>query len=182
MHNKHFLMLVMTITLCHHGVQAPFEPLRKKLSLKIEMKSVRKLRVHWPIASESFSRLAKGDVQAFQDEAGIMALLHALSESPDLGDFGNYRHVFESGLGFEGFICAEGANPTLGQVGRRTISPTLVFTTYFDAVLDDAAVERFLQLIVDIHPWEVPVIELTAPISVSSAALPQSLRARPFHD
>jgi hypothetical protein len=170
--NKHFSMLVMTITLCHHGVQAPFEPLRKKLSLKIEMKSVRKLRVHWPIASESFSRLAKADVQAFQDEAGIMALLQALSESPALGDFGHYRHVFESGLGFEGFTCTEGANPTLGQVGQRTISPTLVFTTYFDAALDDAAVEGFLQGIVDIHPWEVPVIELTGSISVSSTAIP----------
>lgn len=140
--------------------------------MKIAMKSVRKLRVHWPIASETFSRLARGDAGAFRDEAGIAALLQASSESPDLGDFGNYRHVFESGLGFEGFTCSEGANPTLGQVGQRTISHTFVFTTYFDAALPDAAVERFLQHIVDIHPWEVPVIELTGPVSVSSTALP----------
>ena len=136
------------------------------------MKSLRKLRVHWPIAVESFARLAKGDAEAFKDDSGLVALLQAVSESPALGDFGNYRHVFESGLGFEGFTCTEGANPTLGQVGQRTISPTLVFTTYFDAALDDAAVERFLQCIVDIHPWEVPVIELTGPISVSNTALP----------
>ena len=136
------------------------------------MKAVRKLRVHWPIAPETFSRLAKGDAEAFKDEAGIAALLRALSESPDLGDFGNYRHVFESGLGFEGFTSAEGANPTLGEVGQETISPTFVFTTYFDAALADAAVERCLQHIVDIHPWEVPVIELTGPISVSNTALP----------
>jgi hypothetical protein len=140
--------------------------------LKIEMKAVRKLRVHWPIAPETFSRLAKGDAEAFKNEAGIAALLQALSESPDLGDFGNYRHVFESGLGFEGFTCTEGANPTLGEVGQETISPTFVFTTYFDAALDDAAVERFLQHIVDIHPWEVPVIELTGPISVSNTPRP----------
>lgn len=140
--------------------------------MKIAMKSVRKLRVHWPIASETFSRLATGDAEAFKDEAGIAALLQASSESTDLGDFGNYRHVFESGLGYEGFTCTEGANPTLGQVGQRTISPTFVFTTYFDAALPDAAVERFLQHIVDIHPWEVPVIELTGPVSVSSTALP----------
>lgn len=140
--------------------------------MKIEMKSVRKLRVHWPIASESFSRLAQGDLEAFKGEAGIVAMLQTLSASPDLGDFGNYQHVFESGLGFEGFTCTEGANPTLGQVGQRTISPTFVFTTYFDAALDDAAVQRFVQHIVDIHPWEVPVIELTGPVSVSSPALP----------
>ncbi len=145
--------------------------------MKIEMRSVRKLRVHWPIASETFSRLATGDAEAFKNEAGIAALLQALSESPDLGDFGNYRHVFESALGFEGFTCTEGANPTLGQVGQRTISPTLVFTTYFDAALDDAAVERCLQHIVEIHPWEVPVIELTGPISVSSTALPAVLES-----
>ncbi|MGZ4662141.1 MAG: hypothetical protein ACXVYB_12770 [Arthrobacter sp.] len=143
--------------------------------MKIEMKSVRKLRVHWPIAPETFSRLATGDVEAFTDETGIAALLQALSDSPDLGDFGNYRHVFESGLGFEGFTCTEGANPTLGQVGQRTISPTFVCTTYFDAALDDAAVERFLEHIVEIHPWEVPVIELAGPISVSSTALPAVL-------
>lgn len=136
------------------------------------MKSLRKLRVHWPIAVESFSRLAKGDAEAFKDDSGLVALLQAVSESPALGDFGNYRHVFESGLGFEGFTCTDGANPTLGQVGQRTISPTLVFTTYFDAALDDAAVEGILQCIVDIHPWEVPVIELTGPISVSNTALP----------
>ena len=140
--------------------------------MKIDMKPVRKLRVHWPIASETFSRLANGEAGAFKDEAGIAALLQAVAQSPDLGDFGNYRHVFESGLGFEGFTCAAGANPTLGQVGQQTISPTLVLTTYFDAALDDAAVERFLQHIVDIHPWEVPVIELSGPISVSSTALP----------
>lgn len=136
------------------------------------MKAVRKLRVHWPISPETFSRLAKGDAEALKDEAGIVALFQALAESPDLGDFGNYRHVFESGLGFEGFTCAEGANPTLGAVGQETISPTFAFTTYFDAALNDAAVERFVQHIVGIHPWEVPVIELTGPISVSNTALP----------
>lgn len=154
-----------------------YEPLRKRLPLKIEMKSVRKVRVHWPVATETFSRLAKGDADAFKDEAGIVALLQALSESPDLGNFGNYRHVFEAGLGFEGFTCAEGAKPTLGQVGQRTISPTLVLTTYFDALLDDVAVDRFLQRIVDIHPWEVPVIELTGPLSVSCTALPAAFES-----
>lgn len=139
--------------------------------MNIEMKSVRKLRVHWPIASETFARLAKGDTEAFQDDQGIAALLQALADSPELGDFGNYRHVFESAVGFEGFTVTEGANPTLGQVGQRTISTTFVFTTYFDAALDDAAVDRFVRRIVEIHPWEVPVIELSGPLGVSSTTL-----------
>ena len=103
--------------------------------------------------------------------AGKTHLLQALAEFRELGDFGNYKHVFESSLGFEGFTTAEGANPTLGRVGEQTLSPTFVFTTYFDASLGDAAVERFMRRLVDIHPWEVPVIEVTGPVSVSSTAL-----------
>lgn len=139
--------------------------------MNIEMKSVRKLRVHWPITSETFAGLAEGEAGAFRNDHGITALLHALADSPELGDFGNYRHVFESGVGFEGFTVAEGANPTLGQVGQRTISPTFVFTTYFDAALDDQRVDRFMRRLVEIHPWEVPVIELSGVVSVSSTAL-----------
>lgn len=149
------------------------------IPLNIEMKSVRKLRVHWPIASESFVRLAQGEAGAFQDDQGIAALLQALADSPELGDFGNYRHVFESGLGFEGFTVTEGANPTLGQVGQRTISTTFVFTTYFDAALDDAAVDRFVRRIVDIHPWEVPVIELSGPVCVSSTTMAAAYEKEP---
>ena len=139
--------------------------------MDVQLHPVRKLRVHWPISGTTFGQLAKGEPGAFQDDPGIANLLQALAEFGELGDFGNYKHVFESGLGFEGFTSAEGANPTLGSVGEQTLSPTFVFTTYFDAALENGAVERFLRRIVEIHPWEVPVIELTGPISVSSSAL-----------
>ena len=137
--------------------------------MSIQMKSVRKLRVHWPIDSMSFSRLAMGEAEAIREDEGIATLLQALAESPELGDFGNYRHVFESGVGFEGFTVTAGANPTLGQVGQRTLSPTFVFTTYFDAALDDAAVESFMSRMIEIHPWEVPVIELSSPVTISGS-------------
>lgn len=138
--------------------------------MNIQMKSVRKLRVHWPIASDTYSKLTKGDAVGFREDEGIVELFRVLAESPELGDFGNYRHVFEAGVGFEGFTVTEGANPTLGQVGQQTISPTFVFTTYFDAALDQCAVQTFLDRIVEIHPWEVPVIELSGVVSVSGTA------------
>ncbi|WP_425864820.1 hypothetical protein [Arthrobacter sp. TWP1-1] len=144
--------------------------------MSIQMKSVRKLRVHWPIDSTSFSRLAMGEAEAIREDEGIATLLQALAESPELGDFGNYRHVFESGVGFEGFTVTAGANPTLGQVGQRTLSPTFVFTTYFDAALDDAAVESFMSRMIEIHPWEVPVIELSSPVTISGS-VPSAARA-----
>ncbi|ALV44224.1 hypothetical protein MB46_00540 [Arthrobacter alpinus] len=144
--------------------------------MSIQMKSVRKLRVHWPIDSTSFSRLAMGEAEAIREDQGIATLLQALAESPELGDFGNYRHVFESGVGFEGFTVTAGANPTLGQVGQRTLSPTFVFTTYFDAALDDAAVESFMSRMIEIHPWEVPVIELSSPVTISGS-VPSAVRS-----
>ncbi|WP_223942704.1 hypothetical protein [Arthrobacter sp. StoSoilB22] len=139
--------------------------------MKIQLKPVRKLRIHWPIPAETMTRLAGGDLSALERDAGISSLLQALTESPELGGFGNYHHVFESSAGYEGFTVAEGANPTLGSVGQRTISPTFVFTSYFDDSLEDDAVHQLVQRIVDIHPWEVPVIEVSGPLSVSSSSL-----------
>ena len=135
--------------------------------MNVHLNSVRKLRVHWPISTETFGRIAAGDTQAVQQDPGLAELLKAVQQFPELGDFGNYQHVFESGIGFEGFSCGEGATPTLGRVGEQTLSPTFVFTTYFDSALDDAVLERAMQELVAIHPWELPVIEVTGPLSVA---------------
>jgi len=139
--------------------------------MNIELKAVRKLRIHWPISTETMTQLASGDLHVLNSDPGITALLNELQATPELGGFGNYHHVFESSAGFEGFTVAEGANPTLGIVGQRTISPTFVFTTYFDDSLDQSTVQSLVQRIVDIHPWEVPVIEVSGPLSVSSTAV-----------
>lgn len=135
--------------------------------MNLQLNRVRKLRVHWPISTETLSLIASGDAGAIHQDLGLARLLHAVEQFPELGDFGNYKHVFESGLGFEGFTCGEGAVPTLGSVGEQTVSPTFVFTTYFDAALDDAAVEHVMQALAAIHPWELPVIEVTGPLSVA---------------
>ncbi|WP_458108074.1 hypothetical protein M1D51_00260 [Arthrobacter sp. R3-55] len=138
--------------------------------MNIELKPVRKLRIHWPIPVETMKQLAGGDLGALDADAGITSLLNELQSAPELGGFGNYHHVFESSAGFEGFTVAEGAKPTLGTVGQRTISPTFVFTTYFDDSLDQHTVQELVQRIVDIHPWEVPVIEVSGPLNVSSSS------------
>ncbi|MDQ0826824.1 hypothetical protein QFZ60_002997 [Arthrobacter sp. B2I5] len=135
--------------------------------MSVQLNTVRKLRVHWPISTEIFTRIAAGEVSALQQDPGLAALLHAVEQFRELGDFGNYKHVFESGVGLEGFTCGEGAVPTLGTVGEQMVSPTFVFTTYFDAALEDHVVEQFIKELVDIHPWELPVIEVTGPVSVA---------------
>lgn len=135
--------------------------------MSVQLNTVRKLRVHWPISAEMFTRIAAGEVEALQQDPGVAALLDVIGKFRDLGDFGNYKHVFESGLGLEGFTCGQGAEPTLGTVGEQTISPTFVFTTYFPAALEDVVVEQFMQELVAIHPWELPVIEVTGPVCVT---------------
>lgn len=132
------------------------------------MKRVRKLRVHWPVNGATLARLTAGDVRVFEEDPSLALLLAALAEKPELGDFGIYRHVFESSFGFEGFTVAPGANPTLGSVGGSSVSPTFVLTSYFDAGMPAAAVENLLQTIMDIHPWEVPVLEVSDPVSIST--------------
>lgn len=138
--------------------------------MNIGMRRVRKLRVHWPIHAVSLRRLAEGDLEVLKADPGLASLFDTLESCPELGDFGNYRHVFESSLGFEGFTASEAANPTLGRAGERTLSPTFVLTTYLDADLGDETVDRLLERMMEVHPWEVPVIELSDPVRVSTAA------------
>lgn len=132
------------------------------------MKRVRKLRVHWPVDGGTLARLTAGDAGIFEEDPSLALLLAALEEQPELGDFGIYRHVFESSFGFEGFTVAPGANPTLGSVGSSSVSPTFVLTSYFDAGMPATAVGNLLQRILDIHPWEVPVLEISDPVSIST--------------
>src|SRR4029453_7309904 len=146
--------------------------------MNIELKAVRKLRIHWPIPLDTMTQLASGDLGALESDPGIASLLQALTATPELGGFGNYHHVFESSAGFEGFTVAEGANPTLGSVGQRTISPTFVFTTYFDDSLSDQAIHELGQRVGDIPPGEVPVIEVSGPLSVSSSAHAPAIESR----
>ncbi|WP_458112749.1 hypothetical protein M1D88_00860 [Arthrobacter sp. R1-13] len=132
------------------------------------MKRVRKLRIHWPIEREILARLAAGETQVFEEDPRMAAFLAVLREMPELGDFGMYHHVFESGLGFEGFTVGEGANPTMGTVGERSVSPTFLLTTYIDADLSDDAVGRIVERVVAIHPWEVPVLEVSEALNIST--------------
>ncbi len=138
--------------------------------MNIGMRSVRKLRVHWPIAAVSLRQLVEGDLEVLKADPGLASLFDTLESCPELGDFGNYRHVFESSLGFEGFTASPAANPTFGRAGERTLSPTFVLTTYLDADLSEEAVSRLLGRMIEVHPWEVPVIELSDPVRVSTAA------------
>ncbi|MGP3920294.1 hypothetical protein [Nonomuraea sp. 10N515B] len=134
----------------------------------IRRRSARAIKVYWPVSHETYASLGAGDVEALWSDKSFAPLLRVLESSPALGDFGLYRDVFELSTGVEGFTAAPGAMPALGAVGDRSLSPTVAFTTYIDARTGDDEVHRVLAHIVAAHPWEVPVIELSAPFELIS--------------
>lgn len=129
----------------------------------------RKVRVHWPISPEVFALLIAGDTDSLSDHPALAPLLTAIHDTPELGDFGDYTSVVETSLGYEGFTVGPAATPTLGIPGQRTISPTLVMTTYVDATVAQERLNRILLDLVAAHPWEVPVIELTDAVTLVTA-------------
>jgi hypothetical protein len=89
---------------------------------------------------------------------------HALLlESDPIGRIGNYRGVYELGLGLEAYTPDVGSNPGHGVVGIEELIRTITFVTYCDinATSYDYIV-KFIEQLAKIHPWEHPVIKLYA--------------------
>ncbi|MFI5963366.1 hypothetical protein ACIA8J_14445 [Streptomyces asoensis] len=136
----------------------------------VRRRTVRTIKVYWPVATATLTACAKGDLDALRADESFAALLRIVETSPELGDFGVYGDVFEASLGAEGFSVRPGASPSLGSVGGRFLSATLAVTTYVDAATDDDTLARLLDRLAEAHPWEVPVIELSAPLDLVSRA------------
>lgn len=138
--------------------------------VSVQRRAVRTIKVYWPVATATLTACARGDLDVLRDDESFASLLRVLESSPELGDFGVYGDVFEVALGAEGFTVRPGARPSLGSVGGRFLSSTLAVTTYVDAAADDDALTRVLARLADAHPWEIPVIELSAPLELVSRA------------
>ena len=136
----------------------------------IRRRSVRAIKIHWPVSRRTVAAVGAGHVEALGDDESLAALLRELRASPGVGDFGLYQDVFEVSIGAEGFTPKDGALPAFGAVGGRTLSPTLALTTYIDAAAGEDEISQILARIVAAHPWEVPVVELSAPLELVSRA------------
>ena len=121
---------------------------------------VRTVRAHWPLEEGTWDALVAGRLADVRDDAYVRRVEELLDSEPALGDFGEYRSVFEASLGIEAFSVGSGARPARGTSGERTFSPTAAFVLYVDAALPEADLDRILSKLVDAHPWEVPVIEV----------------------
>ncbi|MBS0394963.1 MAG: hypothetical protein JSR54_10075 [Proteobacteria bacterium] len=121
-----------------------------------------RITVHCPVAPETLAALAGGDLRALAADPVAGRLLGFIERSAELGDFGAYRGVCEVALGVECFTPTAAARPTLGTAGERAHSATVAINTYASAALEPARVEALLAALREHHPWEVPVIEVTA--------------------
>jgi hypothetical protein len=123
--------------------------------------AARKITVFCPIAAETLAALARGELEALAHDASAGPLLAFLESCPELGRLGAYSGVCEISLGLEAFTPLAAARPTQGLAGERSHSATAVLTTYAPASIPATRLEAILSELVRLHPWEVPVIEVS---------------------
>lgn len=124
-------------------------------------RSVRVLRLSWPVEPATLAALQAGDAEALDRDPSFARLLSALRADNPLGDFGLYQAVAEVSPCWELFQPQSGASPTLGAAGASQVSTNLMVTIHVDAATPDAEFEAVLDWLVTLHPWEVPVIEIS---------------------
>lgn len=146
--------------------------------MRLEKSRRHKLRVHWPMTAETFERFVGDSTGSVYSGKELAALTEVIQGTPELGDFGTYTDVVEFSLGYESFVVGNGANATMGTPGQRSVSPTLVLTTYLNPDLPDSRLDEILEALVSAHPWEVPVIELTEIVQLVPPALADAAGVR----
>jgi hypothetical protein len=122
------------------------------------VRTVTTVRIHCPVAPETFAALVAGRGAALEADPAAAAVLAAI-RGAGLGDFGSYTGVVEVALGLEVFTPTAAARPVQGRAGETSHVPMVIMTTWADA--DSAALDAAIAAIAAAHPWEVPVIELS---------------------
>lgn len=116
------------------------------------------IKIHCPILPETLAAILAGDANAIEQDPASAAILKVIRADNPLGDFTDYSGVCEISVGWESFQPGPDASPTLGSPGKRSLSPTAILRTYASA---DADIELALAELLAVHPWEVPVIEIS---------------------
>ena len=111
---------------------------------------------------DTFVALSRGELGAIERDPTAARMLAIIRADNSLGDFGLYKGVFELTTGIEGFTPTSEASPAAGEAGCCTLSPTAVITTYVDAAATDAQLSVAMRQLIEAHPWETPVIEISS--------------------
>jgi hypothetical protein len=76
------------------------------------------------------------------------------------GSVGTYRAVAEISSGVETFVPTADAAPTHGVAGSASTVPSARLVTYIPAGTPGEELDRLVDAIASVHPWEHPLIEL----------------------
>lgn len=123
------------------------------------LRPARALRIYCPVAAATLHALVAGDLATVERDPVLAAMLAIVRAENPLGDFGLYRAVVSLAPGWELFVPAPDARPTLGAADTPTASPTVILTLYLPADAPQTAVAAAVDAVVAAHPWETPVIE-----------------------
>lgn len=124
-------------------------------------RKVRVIRASWPVDPATLRAALAGDMPALETDASFARLLAILRDDACLGNFGQYRGVAEVTPCWELFEPQPGAVPAQGEVGHRQASTNLLVTLHVDAAVSQDQFDAVVTRLVDAHPWEVPVIEVS---------------------
>ena len=127
----------------------------------LRTRAARVLRVFCPVEAKTLERLLCGDTAAMVQDPTLAALLDIVRSDNPLGDFGSYRSVMEIAPGWELFTPGARASPTLGKADAAAVSPTVILTIHVPADAPEATFDAAVRRILEAHPWEVPVIEVS---------------------
>jgi hypothetical protein len=124
--------------------------------------SARRIVVYCPVSKDTLAALARGELSALAVDPVGGRILGFIERCPDLGNFGAYTGVCEVAIGLEAFTSTSQARPTMGAAGERSHSATAVITTYAPDSIPQDRLDALLAELCALHPWELPVIEVTA--------------------
>jgi hypothetical protein len=122
---------------------------------------IKLIKTYLPIKIERLSDLQMDQAALCEACPSLKSVMELIKQSSPIGRIGKYDGVFEFNLGFEAFTPTLGARPTLGKIGHDIITPCLELQTYVLPEVPDGIVEKFLLELERIHPWEVPIIQLS---------------------
>lgn len=131
------------------------------MSVRYQTRPVKALRVYCPVSYATLRVMVMGEDPDLDGETALQEMLSIIRGDSALGDFGIYKSVVELAPGWELFTPGTAARPALGEAGRSTLSPTVILTIYIAEDTPGDWLDRALSAIIEAHPWEVPVIELT---------------------
>ena len=87
-------------------------------------------------------------------------ILRTFREFDFAGSVGAYRAVAEISSGVETFVPTADATPTHGVADSASTVPSARLVTYIPADTPGEELDRLVDAIASVHPWEHPVIEL----------------------